>query len=409
MLFVAQLAPPSTMVAARRVAGFSKYLGQRGHRVVVLTSAVSGEGPVEGAARVVRTRDLVASAFNWRRSHLEALTGSSSATYAEPSRLQSVVVPDLAALTWLPFALPRALRLARQERPDCVITTSPPQSGHWIGRALKRRGVPWIADLRDGWTFEPSHDGWPTEAQRAVDRRLERATLSAADAVVGVTRPIVEDARGRLGLEAVLITNGFDPAETPASAHEDGLLDPARHSLVHTGRMAAGGSRPDALLDALRVLRHEAPAVADRLEVVFAGPLTADEGALLGDPLLAGVVKVVGALDRSRALSLQRAADSLLVLTEGESRPSVATGKLFEYLAAGKPVLVLGETTEAARIVTEAGAGIVAPADDAAAIAEALRGIVESPPPGATKEAAAPYAYDALTAQLDELIEDVCV
>ena len=51
ILLVAQVAPPSTLVAARRVAGFTKYLARLGHRVTVLTSRVSGDGPIEGAAR----------------------------------------------------------------------------------------------------------------------------------------------------------------------------------------------------------------------------------------------------------------------------------------------------------------------------------------------------------------------
>jgi glycosyltransferase involved in cell wall biosynthesis len=55
----------------------------------------------------------------------------------------------------------------------------------------------------------------------------------------------------------------------------------------------------------------------------------------------------------------------------------VATGKLFEYLGAGRPVLVLGADSEAARIVVAAGAGTAAPGDDAGAIASALEGLAD--------------------------------
>src|SRR5207244_9059593 len=64
------------------------------------------------------------------------------------------------------------------------------------------------------------------------------------------------------------------------------------------------------------------------------------------------------------------------VITSGHRRGE-ATQKVFEYLATGNPVLVLGEDTEAARIVTEAGGGIVTSASDPAAIAESLRILVE--------------------------------
>src|ERR1051325_4841515 len=160
ILLVAQISPPSELVASRRVAGFTKYLTRLGHRVTVLTSRVSGEGEIEGAARVVRTNGLLLPRLSGRRSLFAAFSGKGGGTYAPPSPLERVVVPDLSAVTWLPFALPAARRLARGQRVACVITSSPPQSAHVVGLALKRRGLRWIADLRAGWTFEPQHAPW---------------------------------------------------------------------------------------------------------------------------------------------------------------------------------------------------------------------------------------------------------
>ena len=116
ILLVAQLTPPSGLIAARRAGAFAKYLGRLGHRVTVLTSRTSGEGPIEGAAEVVRTGDALATRLNWRRRHFEALSGGGQSGYSPPSRVESWVVPDLAVGTWLPFALPRALSLARKQR-----------------------------------------------------------------------------------------------------------------------------------------------------------------------------------------------------------------------------------------------------------------------------------------------------
>src|SRR2546430_14696223 len=71
ILLVAQLAPPSELSAARRVAGLAKYLDRLGPRVTVLTSVSSGRGPVSGAC-VGRTRGAMVSALNWRRGALPA-------------------------------------------------------------------------------------------------------------------------------------------------------------------------------------------------------------------------------------------------------------------------------------------------------------------------------------------------
>ena len=102
-------------------------------------------------------------------------------------------MPDLAVVTWLPFVLPRALSLARKEQFDVLLTSSPPQSAHLVGLALARRGLPWIAELRDGWTFEPPRAPWPSRAQRRLDASLERRVARRANAMIGVTEPIVAD------------------------------------------------------------------------------------------------------------------------------------------------------------------------------------------------------------------------
>ena len=160
ILLVAHVTPPTTMSAARRAAGLTKYLARAGHSVTVLTSVMSGSGPISGAARTVRTRDLLVSPLNWRRSGLAALQGDASATVAAaPSALAAWAVPDLQLAGWVPFALARAIGLARRERFDCVITTSPPASAHLIGLALRPHGLAWIADFRDGWTFETQRSG----------------------------------------------------------------------------------------------------------------------------------------------------------------------------------------------------------------------------------------------------------
>jgi glycosyltransferase involved in cell wall biosynthesis len=405
ILLVAQLSPPSTLVAARRAAGLTKYLGRLGYSVTLLTSAVSGTGPVEGAASVVRTADILASPLNWRRRHFDALRGGTG-VYKQASRLESVVVPDLALIGWLPSALPRAL-LLRPNRFDCVITSSPPQSAHLIGLALRGRGIRWIAELRDGWTFDPPRRAWPTSLQRRLDVALERRVVKSADAVVGVTEPIAADVRDRFGVNAAVITNGFDPEEAAAGGTEV-LLDRDRHSLVYTGRLAVAGRSLEPLLGALRSFKDE-PQLLDRLEVVFAGPLTREEQVLLGAPDLAGTVRTVGALSRAEAHRLQRSADSLLVVAEGVSSRSVATGKLFEYLGAQRPILVLGKETEAARIVEQTRAGLATSATDPDAIARALRSLLDGVSDVEPDAAAVNrYSWPRVAERYAALIESVC-
>jgi Glycosyl transferase 4-like domain len=406
VLLVAHLAPPSPLIPARRIAGLAKYLAAEGLEVSVLTSRISGEGDIEGAKAVARTRDLMATPLNWRRAQFKALEGSANGSYSEPSRLESVLVPDIAAVTWLPFAVTRSRRLVREPGLDCVITSGPAHSVHLVGLALRRRGIPWIAEFRDGWTFDQPARAFPLRAQRQLDAALERRVATGADALVGVTEPIADDLSRRFGRPATVLTNAFDPEEV-TDGGGSGLLDPDRFSVVHTGRMAYAGRTPVPLLEAVRILKRDRPQVAEMLEVVLAGPLSAEEEPLVRAPDLADTVRAVGTLDRPHTLQLQHAADALLVLAEGSSR-RVATGKLFEYLATDAPILVLGDDSEAARIVAETGAGFATSGSDANLIAEAL-GRLLAPSSEAQRDTAAVerYSYPHVARRYAELIAEV--
>jgi glycosyltransferase involved in cell wall biosynthesis len=406
VLLVAQLAPPSPLIPARRIAGLAKYLAAEGLEVSVLTSRISGEGDIEGAKAVVRTADLMATPLNWRRTQFRALEGSADGSYSKPSRLQSVLVPDIAAATWLPFAVTRSRRLVRESVWDCVITSGPAHSVHLVGLALRGRGIPWIAEFRDGWTFDQPARVFPLRVQKQLDAALERRVATGADALVGVTEPIADDLSRRFDRRATVLTNAFDPEEV-ADGGDSGLLDPDRFSVVHTGRMAYAGRSPVPLLDAVRALKRDHPRVAATLEVVLAGPLSAEEEPLVRAADLSDTVRAVGTLDRPRTLQLQQAADALLVLAEGSSR-RVATGKLFEYLATDATILVLGEGNEAARIVAATGSGFATSGSDPSLIASALERLVASPSsPRRDRSVVQQFSYPYVARRYVELIEDV--
>ena len=180
-------------------------------------------------------------------------------------------------------AAPRSPPIA-SDRFDCVITTSPPESAHLIGHALRRRGVPWVADVRDAWTFEPLRPAFPTRLQRRLDERLERRCLGAADAVVCVSRAGGgRPARAR-HREPGLIRNAWDPDEVraPRPGRGDG---PARRprgprsSTPAASAATAATRRRSSPRSAGSPPSRPTPADAARARV--AGPLTDAERRLL--------------------------------------------------------------------------------------------------------------------------------
>jgi glycosyltransferase involved in cell wall biosynthesis len=414
ILFVAYFYPPCTDAGAHRPAAMVKYLRRAGHRVTVLTTSAYGRSPDDAAGPddgVVRTADLqLARARLHGEDRVQAMYEAD--TYSgRPHPLSRVLVPEPLVLAWVPFALPSALRLHRARRFDAVITTSPPESAHLIGRSLARRGAAWVADVRDAWTFEPLRPPFPTAAQRRLDERLERGLLGAADVVTCVSRPAADDLRVRVTDDVELVPHGWDPElAPPAGAGGTGgdgaarLLDPDRVSLVYTGRFGSYGRDPRPLIAALRELAASEPKSAARLELVLAGPFTEEEVKILRTDVAPARIVPVGSLPRPDALALQRAADALLLLAS-PARSQLANLKLFEYLAAGRPLLALAGGTEAGRIITETDAGVVVRSDDVPAIVEALRRLAagETEPPDADR--VREYSYPAVAERMAGAVE----
>jgi glycosyltransferase involved in cell wall biosynthesis len=409
ILFVAYFYPPCRDTGAQRPAAMVKWLRRLGHRVTVLTTSAYGDLPDDDGEGIVRTTD----AQRWRArlrgsDRVDALYDGD--TYAgRPHPLSRLLVPEPLVAAWAPFARHRALRLLERDGYDCVITTSPPESAHMIGRTVARRGVPWVADVRDAWTFESLRPRFPTVLQRRLDERLERRWLGAADVVVCVSRPAAVDLRERLGIEATLIPNGWDPdlgpedPGPPQAVDPLPVADPDRASLVYTGRFGSYGRDPHPLVEALAALAREQPEVAARIELVVAGPLTEDERRLLSTDVSPARIVVRGSLDRVQALALQRSADALLLLAS-PARTQLLNIKLFEYLATGRPILALAEGTEAGRVATELGAEVVR-ADDVAAIQAALSRLAAGELSAPSADAVRPYTYPAPAEGMAEAVE----
>jgi glycosyltransferase involved in cell wall biosynthesis len=389
----------------------ARSLRELGHEVTILTTSAFGTLP-DDDPWVVRSGDLQSLdrlRRLLRRPPVRAGERPAAPMPPPPWYLVDVIVPDTYLASWVPFAVRAMRRLVRERAIDCVITNGPPHSTHLLGLALGRRRPAWIVDLEDGWRFESLRDGWPTAVQDRLDAALERRVLNAADAVAGISEPMAADAVQRFGKVAAAIPNGWDPELERAVADATPIArEPGEFWLVHTGSLTHGPRRdPTPLFAALdRLLATDADAAA-RLRLVLAGRLTAPEAAALAalPPHVRAAVRHVGELPRADAIRLQRDADALLLLASHHHR-SLVTGKAFEYLAAGRPIVALAADNEAARLIEDTGTGALAPPEDPDAIARLLRRALD----GELAAAYAPrgldrYRFPAPAREMAELVE----
>jgi glycosyltransferase involved in cell wall biosynthesis len=281
-----------------------------------------------------------------------------------------LLLPD-ASVTWAPTAIPAAVRIVRSERIDAVVTTSPPLSLNLIGAAVKRlTGIPWVADLRDS-VVQNADRRFDRKAVQAKEKALERVVrlvARRADAVTAVSEAIADEVRGFEPSGPVqVIPNGCDFDDFAGLEYRPG----ERFRITHTGSFF-GKRNPRAFLTALAASGLE--------EVVarFVGDFRAVDREWVQELGLGDRLELLGYQPHRRTLELQRDSDvNLLLLPDAAGRGRVVpSGKIFEYLAAERPILAAVPTDgAAARLVRETGAGVVVPPDDQGAIREALVGL----------------------------------
>ena len=352
------------------------HLRKLGHEVVVITSSPAGVSQAEGG--VVRTRDVLTIKTVRKLLRSPPLPGPGDPPPGHSPRKirHGIVVPDPQLVSWAPGAFVAAQRILRRREFDCMITTSPFESTHLVGLALGARRPPWVADLRDGWTFDPWRPDPPLFVQRTIDARLEREVLVRADAVSALPLAVAADVRSRFGRAAHHVPGGWDPElEADVARARPPLVDPERVTLVYTGTLWKNPRQdPAPLFAALRRLQTDDPDLCGRLELVIAGPLSTTEAERLAQFRIGRTLRHVGHLSRLEAVALQRRADALVLVASRER--DVVTGKLFEYLVAGRPILALTNRDEAAAIVDETGTGVAVALDDEPAIVQGLRDVI---------------------------------
>lgn len=415
LLWLAYFFPPLGGGGCQRTLKLVRYLEPLGWSSTVVTvrdpdywildPTLAGEIPP--GAEVIRVRALTAQ----RLLALTRSVGKGGGLVEEPQgarrggvfralrRAQAwVMIPD-GYIGWARAAGRAAARRIAAGGIDALWTTSSPESAHVAGLSLKRRfGLPWIADFRDPWvgrvTYAP-----PSRWHDRRHRALEAAVARAADRITVVSEAMASLYRERYpdvpAERIVVLPNGVDPDDWRRadqarfeSVARDAARDEGRFVLLHAGQLA---HRPTArtLLEAARRVLADEPALARTLRIRFLG---GNEEIAAGDPLLRALGDVV-ALDSSRphleALAAMRRADALALLGHGGSADAfLYTGKIYEYLTSGRPILAVLDPGPAAALLRESGHPAVFPSSDPAGVASWLRTALHSRRPGTDSEVA---------------------
>lgn len=367
ILIITYYWPPAGGAGVQRWLKMSKYLTDFNVEPIILTvDQESASYPVSDASfldevpegiRVIRTKSfeplqIYSRLFGKKNVPYSGFANVETESFV--SRLSRWVrgnffIPD-ARKGWNKYAVKAANSLLQNEQIDTVITTGPPHSTHLIGLELKENfNLKWVADFRDPWTdiyYYPQM--LHTARAKKIDKDLELKVLSDSNAVLTVCPSnqslISEKLPEALRSKVKLLPNGFDKSDF---VDIDVILFDC-FTMVYTGTMAATYDFPT-LLAALSNLDTD-------WKLIIAGSISPEVKKQMEEYGIEDQIDFRGYLPHAEVIRLVMSADLLIhVLPKHEKGTS---GKLFEYIGSGKPILNIGrEDGDSAFYIDEARAG----------------------------------------------------
>jgi glycosyltransferase involved in cell wall biosynthesis len=380
VLLISQAFPPFNASGSVRVGKLASFLLDAGNDVRVLTAAplpyprtLPEELP---APSIVRTRSY--DPFAWlaqRRGRSAGISTPSRSLIGEGRRGRllrllgaALALPEPQAGWFFP-AVSAGARLCASWRPDVIYASALPFTSHLVAaRLAATTGAPWVGEFRDLFAENP-YSNLPSW-RGPLDKAIERRVVASAAALVTVSEPIAETLRSRHHKRTVVVLNGFDERDSASTPYPATSVaaGPAPLRILYTGLIYPGRRDPSALFAAMAALDLSQHAVT----VDFYGQDLRGVEGMAARNGVSDHVRVHPPISYAASLAEQAQADVLLLLLWNDPREvGVYTGKLFEYIGAGRPVLAVGvDSGVAPDLIRTRGLGVVAssPSEIAAAL-----------------------------------------
>lgn len=288
---------------------------------------------------------------------------------------------------------------------DAIITTGPPHSLHLIGLQLKRKtGITWLADFRDPWSKWEFLDTLPMmDWVRRQHESLEKDVLQESDAIITISPTFQKDFETLSGRKINLITNGFDTPDLPENWES---LNPASDEIeiLYTGVIDAIRN-PIPFLNAFKEVFGKN---SEKVTLRFVGKVSENvKNMIESDSWLQDHIRLEGYVPHEAVFSFyQKAHLLLLILTDTKNAQGNIPGKLFEYIATGRPIIALGDPQgDSAKILNDSGSGHVFSHTDHQGIKNYLLSF-EPRTDYSPSDSIEKYSRKNLTLQLSNLLDD---
>jgi glycosyltransferase involved in cell wall biosynthesis len=319
-------------------------------------------------------------------------------------------IPDARA-GWIRGSVKFLVNYLKDHPVDAIFSSGPPHTNNRIATLVSQKtGIPWLASFQDPWTQVDYFKSLPlTSWGRRRHERYERAVFEQARKIVIVSPSWARDLEAIGAPEVGVLTNGFDPEDFDVASRQ---LDKS-FTITHIGVMGRD-RHPQNLFAAIALLKETVPGFAEHCRLQLYGQVgyrikESIEAHGLRDQLVDG-----GNVPRAEALRLVMNSQLLLLLlNQQDNARGRIPGKLFEYLAAKRPILCFGETdSDVAGIIRETASGETlsygAPAEEVAASLRLAYGrFLAGDDFEPNLEAVNAFAYPRLTEKLAEMLNGI--
>ncbi len=272
-------------------------------------------------------------------------------------------IPD-ARKFWIKPSIEFLTKYLKENPVEAIVSTGPPHSMHMIALGIKKRlNIPWLADFRDPWTNIDFYEELKLSAKANIKHhRQEKSVLENADAVSVISQTMATDFERLFKRQYEVISNGFDEEDQIGLSE---LVKDEKFSIAHIGSMNKARN-PIALWKALAELISENKALHNNLEIKLVGPVDFSVKGYIEKFKLTKFVSYLDYAPHNEIIKVQKKARILLlIINNTPNAKMVVTGKLFEYIASGTPILCVGpEDGDAANILKETKSGLISDFDD---------------------------------------------
>ena len=352
ILLISYYFPPYNHPGIQRVLKFAKFLPLFGYHPIVFTC---GNMPWRWYDHEIYNSE-VKDRIEVHKA--DAPRFDSSKKFLFPSRWLNKLILRLEALLfedrldWAFGVRKEALNLVKSKNIELAFSTGPPQSVHFLGYHIKKKaGIPWVIDFRDPFVkYTPELESKKIKEftlelkKKTLFPVYERTWIREASFVTAVTEPITEYFKSVYPEAATRITtiaNGYDEQDFIGVIPNKGVE--TKFTIAYTGRFWRSVNPID-FLEGLKIALKHNLSLREELKVIFVGEYYKKHLELMNSPEFHGTVETPGGVDHRDAISYQTGSDAnLLIISAPEEKGGkyIFTGKIFEYLRAGRPILAI--------------------------------------------------------------------